>query len=458
MKTIFITLSRGAIARNIFHTDVYRVLREAGVRLVFLTTAWNNEEFTRALSAPNVFFEPLPRAKWGILDVALIGLAKGLIYNRSTELVDRYGIYSIREANYLRYLLKRFFFAPLSRFRFLRTALRFVDQRLTLDHALIPVFEKYKPDLVYSTNPSESDDATVLKCAKHLGVPTVEMPKSWDNLSKLSFRSKADTLLAWSEYVKDDAMKFQDYAPNEIRIVGIPHFDIYARKEPPMSREDFFRAIGADSNKRLLLFGSEGKVSANDADIVETIIGFMKKHELAKECQLFIRPYFSFSGDEKKFTRFNGVPDVIIDRWFKPNNAFYDHWDYSREQYEFMANLLRHSDMMVTSMSTLTLDASANDLPVVNIAYDGYETKPYGESMTRYYDSEHYWRVVETGAPWLTRNAQELKEAINAYLTNPSIRRDGRRRLVDYFCAPLDGRAGERVARFLLERAGARLT
>lgn len=453
MKTIFITLSRGAIAKNIFHTDIFSILRARRVRLVFLTTAWNNEEFKRSFSAPDVFFEPLPRAKWGLLDKFLIGLAKGLIYNRSTELVDRYGIYSPREANASRYLLKKIFFYPLSKIKFLRALIRFIDQKLTLDRSLIPLFKKYEPNFVYSTNPSESDDAIVLKVAKYLNVPTVEMPKSWDNLSKLAFRAKADFLLAWSEYVKGEAIKFQDYKPDEVKIVGIPHFDIYTRKEPLIGRVDFFKFIGADPQKCLLIFGSEGKVSANDADIVETIIKFIQNGELSKPCQLFIRPYLSFADDEKKFTRFKNLPDVIVDRWFHPKEGFYDNWDYSREQFEFMANLLRHADMMITSMSTLTLDAGANDLPVINIAYDGYEKKPYGESMTRYYDSEHYRAVVATGAPLLVRDEKELKDGINAYLLNRALRAEGRKKLVDYFCAPLDGRAGERVAKFLLDRA-----
>lgn len=454
MKTIFITLSRGSIARNVFQTDVCKVLHESGARLVFFTPAWNNGEFKRSFSAPNVFFEPLPRANWGRLDTFLIGLAKGLIYNRSTYLVDRFGIYSKQEANFTRYIFKRLFFWPLSRLHFLRDILRAVDRALTLDRSLLPIFEKYKPDLVYSTNPSESDDAVVLKAAKHLGVPTAEMPKSWDNLSKLSFRAKADKLLAWSEYVKNEAIKFQNYKPEDIRIVGIPQFDIYKQPERLMSREDFFRFIGADPAKRLILFGSEGKVSVNDPDIVETIIKFMGEGSLAAPCQLFIRPYLSFPDDEKKFSRFAGAPDVILDRWFRPKPDFYDHWDYSREQHEFMANLLHWADMMVTSMSTLTLDASANNLPVINISYDGYDKKPYGESMTRYYDSEHYRVVVATGAPLLVKDERELKDGINAYLKNRNLRQEGRKKLVDYFCAPLDGRSGKRVADYLLELAG----
>lgn len=452
--TIFITLSRGSIARNILHTDVFKVLHGQNVRLVFLTTAYNNHEFVSAFTAKDVFFEPLPRAKWGILDKFLIGLAKGLIYNRSTELVDRYGIYSIKEANLLRYFFKKIFFYPLSKIKFLRALLRFIDQKLTLDRSLIPLFKKYEPNLVYATNPSESDDATVLKVAKYLGIPTVEMPKSWDNLSKLAFRSKADFLLAWSEYVKNEAIKFQDYKSEEISVVGIPHFDIYTRQEPLVSQNDFFKFIGADPQKRLLIFGSEGKVSANDADIVENIIKFMQNGELAASCQLFIRPYLAFADDEKKFIRFKNLPDVIVDRWFHPQEGFYDNWDYSREQFEFMANLLRHAAMMITSMSTLTLDASANDLPVINIAYDGYEKKPYGESMTRYYDSEHYRAVVATGAPLIVRDENELKEGINAYLLDRNLKSEGRKRLREEFCEPLDGGAGRRVGAELLKLAG----
>lgn len=454
MKTIFITISRGAIAKNIFHTDVFKTLRAADIRLVFLTTAWNDKDFISSFGGQNIFFEPLPRAKWGALDNLLIGLAKGLVYNKSTELIDRYGVYSAREASYPRYILKRIFFKPLSKLRFIRHALRTIDRLLTLDQSVIKLFKKYSPDLVYSTNPSESDDAAVLKAAKHLGVRSVCMPKSWDNLSKLSFRAKADTLFAWSKFVREEAIRFQDYKENEIKITGIPHFDIYVRNPSLKSRNDFFNFIGADPGKHLLIFGSEGKVSVNDGDIVQSIISFIKNKELVKSCQLFIRPYLSFPDDEKKFLRFKGVEDVIVDRWFKPNTGFYDHWDYSREQFEFMANLLKHSEMMITSMSTLTLDASANDLPVINIVYDGNETRAYHDSMVRYYDTQHYTAVTATGAPLLVRSENELKDGINAYLLDRSLKSEGRKRLREEFCEPLDGGAGSRVGEQLLKLAG----
>src|SRR3989338_8190268 len=148
MKTIFITVSRGAIAKNIFHTDVFKTLKEAGIRLIFLTTAWNDKDFISSFGGSNIFFEPLPRAKWGALDNLLIGLAKGLIYNKSTELIDRCGVYSSKEASYSRYILKRIFFKPLSKFRLIRRALRTIDRFLTLDQSLIKLFKKYSPDLV----------------------------------------------------------------------------------------------------------------------------------------------------------------------------------------------------------------------------------------------------------------------------------------------------------------------
>ncbi len=56
MKTIFITISRGGTARNILKSDVYKILKALGNRIVILTPAYQDERFLKEFGAPNVFF------------------------------------------------------------------------------------------------------------------------------------------------------------------------------------------------------------------------------------------------------------------------------------------------------------------------------------------------------------------------------------------------------------------
>jgi CDP-glycerol glycerophosphotransferase (TagB/SpsB family) len=180
------------------------------------------------------------------------------------------------------------------------------------------------------------------------------------------------------------------------------------------------------------------------------ILNWIDNHELAKECQLFVRPYFAAKGEENKFSKFVGRQNVIIDKWFRRSSVFRDSWDYSERHLLHFANLIKHSSIMINYPSTLTIDAAAFDKPIINLAFDGYKPRSYGESIARWYDSAHFRDVIERDGAILVRSPGELKAAINAYLENPRLHAEGRARLRHDFCYKIDGRSGEAIAKLLL--------
>ena len=97
----------------------------------------------------------------------------------------------------------------------------------------------------------------------------------------------------------------------------------------------------------------------------------------------------------------------------------------------FLANLTQHSDLNVNWASTMTLDFALRDKPVVNIGFDAVDPAPGRISASKIYSVfEHYRPVCELGAVGLARSAAELAAHVNAYLANPALDRENRRRLV----------------------------
>ncbi len=448
MKTIFITISRGSIVKNILRTAVFDKLKQSGVQIVILSPAYQAADFKADFSGENIFFEPLYEHTWGRLDYFFVGLHKALVYNESTVLRDQYGILDKSETSVWRRVSKKIIFVPLSRLGWLKELVRLLDRLFLPGHKYDSVFLKYKPNLVFSTNPIEDADSYVLKAAKRYSVRTVGMPKSWDNLPKMSFRVKTDHTILWGEALVDQAKRFQNVKRSDISIVGVPQFDIYATNQS--RREDFFKKIGVDPNRHLLVFGSNSKYTPFDAEIAEMILEWITKGELIKDCTLFIRPYFAARGEEKKFDQFIGQPNVVIDRWFKHNNNFRDSWDYSSEHLIHFADLMRHMSIMINYPSTLTLDAAAVDKPIINLAFDGKIKRSYGESIARWYDSSHFKEVLARDGSTVVYLREELKVAINAYLADSSLKSEGRARLRDEFCYTIDGKSADRLADVLL--------
>lgn len=445
MQTIFVTISRGGTARNILQSEAVQVLLDAGLRLVILTPACNDKRFLETFSKPGIIFEPFFEPRWTRLDNIFVGLHKALVYNASTVMRDKYGILSPKETNIFKYHIKRFFLKPLRNLGFLKEFVRYLDTALVKDVYYRDLFKKYAPCAIFSTSITEDMDVFVLKQARASGAPIIGMPKTWDNLSKISVRVKPDKMIVWGKYSFDEAVRFQNMKPENVVICGIPQFDVYRDKSVFLSREEFFRLNGLDSRKKILLYGSEGKYSKNDADIVQMIRDAARRSVFPADCQIFVRPHFMYPGDEEKFSKFKNDKDVVVDNYYARSDNFRDNWDYSLDQMRHLAQMLANCDMLITTASTLTLDVCAFDKPIINVAFDGYEKKDFAYSIAKWYTSEYYRQVVDTGAPWLVRSEDELLNAIREYLANPSLRKENRARLRDYFCGPIDGQSGRRI-------------
>jgi len=149
------------------------------------------------------------------------------------------------------------------------------------------------------------------------------------------------------------------------------------------------------------------------------------------------------------YKRFENRPEMVIQlpgRRAKTN----DSWNPTREDMYGLAELMCYSDVVVNMASTITIDAAAFDTPVVNTAFDGYKEQPYLRSSRRYYDYEHYKRVVDTGGVKISYSLDELIRQIQEYLDNPKLDAEGRARIREEQSYKLDGKASERIAEFLI--------
>ena len=157
--------------------------------------------------------------------------------------------------------------------------------------------------------------------------------------------------------------------------------------------------------------------------------------------------------DLAKYERFADDPDVIVEKPFKETIvAEGSNVDPSRDNRLHLANTLKHSDVIVNVASTIAIEAAIMDTPVVNIAFDGHDEKPFLDSARRFYQYTHYKPLVDIGAVRVAPSPAALVEDVAAYLADPARDRAGRERAASELCFRVDGRAAERVASFVLDR------
>jgi len=189
---------------------------------------------------------------------------------------------------------------------------------------------------------------------------------------------------------------------------------------------------------------------------VSVLLDLIRRERIAGRPQVLLRPSPVDDGRRYDSVR-SRFPELLYakPRWIHDGSG-----DWSRvvplpEDVSFLADLVRHADVNVNVASTMTLDFAVRDKPVVNVAFDVADPPPFGVPLwEHYYRFEHYRPVVELKAARFARSPEELAQHVNAYLADPALDRDARRRLVELEIGVPVGESSGRILD-VLEEIGA---
>ncbi len=455
MKTIFLSVYDGDTEKNILRTGVLDRLKKAGHTIVLLIRGADRMEYYRSeFGGDGVHVELLPHATT---------TAERIWYFVGWSSLPTHSV-SIRRHMYrakgwaMSHYLLSVVLGLLGKFRVWRECIRFM-YRIIPDTYAAELFSKYKPDLLFAPGMFSPEDCRLLKQAKRRGVRTIATAKSWDVLTTKAFtRVKADMLLVFNEFNREEAIALGDYSPERVVVTGFPQFDVYTNEAAFTDRDTFFRSIGADPNKRLIMIALPGDwLTPHSKETLDMIDRRIEENAFVQPLQVLARlhPKYHDTSEsgvymhilmERPGQHFSEKNEFTIDSGV--TNAFA--WTFNDTDVRHLANSLRHSDICVNTVSTLTLDAAANDTPVILIGYDGNADLPYWDQIARVYEREHYAHVVETGAAPLVSSYEEFEVEINRFLADPEYRRAERDVLKSTMLYKADGKSAERVADAIL--------
>jgi hypothetical protein len=270
--------------------------------------------------------------------------------------------------------------------------------------------------------------------ARQMGIPTATFIFSWDNLtSKGRIISPFDHYLVWSPHMASELKRYYpDITEDRIHIVGSPQFDPYSDQKLLWSREEFFRQFGGDPSRPLICYsGGDAGTCPEDPDHAGVLMELIRAGRITGNPQVIVRPVPVDDGTRYARVR-RKFPELI---YAQPSWVHSSPGDWSRvipsaHDIQFLANLTQHADVNVNLGSTMTLDFGLHDKPVVNIAFDIADPPVFGMPVWDfYYFFEHYKPVVELGAARPARSPEQLAQLVNAYLKDPSLDREGRKKL-----------------------------
>jgi hypothetical protein len=290
------------------------------------------------------------------------------------------------------------------------------------------------PSVVFCSNQRALATLPLVLASKLLGIPTVSFVFSWDNLtSKGRIAAPFDHYFVWSRHMREELLKYyDDVAADHVHIVGTPQFDPYADKSILWSRNEFCRRINADPGRPLICYsGGDSTTTPEDPKHVAILMGLIRSGAIVGNPQVVLRPAPVDHGSRYDEVR-RTYPELVYcpPAWMHTEPLTWLASIPLPEDVQFLANLTQHADLNINMASTMTLDYAIHDKPVINIAFDASSPPPFKVPVwDLYYRYEHYRPVVELGSARFARSPAELAAHVNAYLENPSLDQEGRRRL-----------------------------
>ncbi len=295
---------------------------------------------------------------------------------------------------------------------------------------------------------SSSDMAPVL-AAHHLAIPCGTLIQSWDNISsKVAILPDwLDTYWTWSKTMSKDLHHFYPgIKKDRVKVIGSPQFDFHLEKDLLETRDVFCKQQGLDPLKKFILIGSGTEKWMPDEPI--KLLNLSRRiHNEMPEIQILIRLHPKDHGGRwlrygKEYQALN-----VIFQYTSPSK----HMDVGgfippKDFYKNQVNTIYHSELVLNSSSTITVDAAILDKPIICFGYDLDEDKKFPEGRSfAYTQSNHYQLLVNTGGIEVVKSEQECMDAIKQNMANPGMRAAERKEIVRAVTEVPDGKAGIRL-------------
>ena len=258
-----------------------------------------------------------------------------------------------------------------------------------------------------------------------------------------------DKAVVFNSLVRDELVEFNEMKEGDILISGLPQYD-YFYSYVPVSKEEFCQKKNLSPEKEIIVYASMGRAfSSLDWDMVDFMYELTQSDSLVKKSELLVRFQPNDFVDEVELKK---RPHLIYDI---PGIRFGTKrgvdWDMNENDLNNLADTLKNMSVLVCYASSISIDASVFDKPVININFDINPPVSLLKSPTQYYETLHYKNALRTNAIDLVSSKEDLIEKLNNYLNDPSIKIDERKVLIKEQCAFSDGASGERIARFMLD-------
>lgn len=258
---------------------------------------------------------------------------------------------------------------------------------------------------------------------------------SWDNLSsKGPIIIRFDQILTWGDWMKEEVIKFLDYPSKNVTVVGMPQYDSFFE----------YKSNSTKAKKQILYSTGHPSTIPHEKMILELIASHLLKN--LPDYKIIIRVHPN-DNVEKYLDLKTKYPNVeAIENPGQRTAKNHDKWAPNLNDMQHYADILQNSSVVLNIASTVTLDASYFGTPVINIAFDE-QPKPLATSIKRYYQYNHFSKLLTTQSTILCQNIDQLIPSIRQVAK--TTHKDSIQQMMNHYDPFMDGHAGKRIGDLL---------
>ena len=315
------------------------------------------------------------------------------------------------------------------------------------------IFQNVNPDIILSTFPSIIRTVPFLKAAQYFKIPCLYYVLSHDNVTtKKNLPIDFRKYFVWNDRNKNELLtQYSHIKQDQISLCGPLSFDWYNPSfgyEVP--KEEWLRKNSLDKKKKIILFGSVVERAAPmDPYVLSELVKANKCNKFIEDVQFMVRlhPHDNLKRWGKIIKEYPEIP-------FVPSMSLQlENGTYIAEENDLksLVNDLKHSALVLTTFSSIALDACRVNKPAIFIGFDEHPGSIYDEIAHSFYKREHIYPQVDIGGVKVAVSLNDLIGTINEYLKKPEKDEEKRIKTALHYDPFMDGRASERLTNHILE-------
>lgn len=423
-KKIFILLPDGVGLRNFAFTQFLKMGKAAGHEVIF----WNNttfnlsdvgaQEIKIASSKLHLFTDLLKSAK--------INIGLNLFIKRYADPVYETYRFPYMNINF-KYKVRNSISKAVIQLCNSETGLKRVERTIHWLERKTSYYENCrqtllaeKPDFVFCTNQRHVTAIAPLLAARDLNIPTGTFIFSWDNLPKSTMIVQADYYFVWSQYMKDELLKYYpNIQSNQIVITGTTQFEPHFNASLLWPKEDFFKQYQLDLNKRYICFsGDDVTTSPDDEQYLDDLATAVEKINAAGNNLgiIFRRCPVDFSDRYDDVLKKHAQTIVAIDPKWKQLGESWNTVMPTAEDLQLQVNIIAQSMFVVNIASSMVFDFAAFGKPCFYINYNAPNKRIENWHAQTIYNFVHFRSMPSKNAVFWLNSADEIQEKIENLL------------------------------------------